>query len=102
MGLRALSILLLILATQAHAAERPLYDAGETIRRAQVGTYSPRLAPPVRVSLGKSARFRTSAHKTRQIQQEFERMDCRVREPSGAIVCVGFPSEKVNIPKKSS
>ena len=100
--MKLLPLLLLILATQVHAGDRPLYDAGETIRHAQVGTYSPRLAPPVRLSLGESARFRTSTHKTRQIQQEFERLDCRVRERSGAIVCVAFPSGKVNTPKKSS
>lgn len=40
---------LLPLATQAQAEDRPLYSAQETVRRAQVGTHSPRLAPPVRV-----------------------------------------------------
>lgn len=41
---------LLPLATQAQAEDRPLYSAQETVRRAQVGTHSPRLAPPVRVA----------------------------------------------------
>ncbi len=40
---------LLPLATQAQAEDRPLYSAQETVRRAQVGSFSPRLAPPVRV-----------------------------------------------------
>lgn len=40
---------LLILATVAAAEDRPLYSAQDSLRRAQVGTFSPRLAPPVRV-----------------------------------------------------
>ena len=40
---------LLILATATQAEDAPRYSAQETIRRAQVGTSSPRLAPPVQV-----------------------------------------------------
>lgn len=35
---------LLLLAASAHAGDRPPYSAQETLQRAQVGTYSPRLA----------------------------------------------------------
>lgn len=41
---------LLPLATATHAEEPPRYNAQATIQRAQVGSYSPRLAPPVRVA----------------------------------------------------
>ena len=73
---------LLPLATQAQAADRPLYNAQETIRRAQVGSFSPRLAPPVRVTLpAKSGKPEPS---------RFERLECR-RDPSrpldNTIVC---------------
>lgn len=40
---------LLPLATQAAPEDRPLYNAQETVRRAQIGSNSPRLAPPSRV-----------------------------------------------------
>lgn len=39
-------ILLLLLATFAHAEEPPRYSAQDTIRRAQIGRYSPRMNPP--------------------------------------------------------
>lgn len=68
----ALSILL-PLATQAQAEDRPLYSAQDTLRRAQIGSFSPRLAPPVRVTVpaeaGKPDPFR------------FERLECR-HDPS--------------------
>jgi hypothetical protein len=68
----ALSILL-PLATQAQAEDRPLYSAQDTLRRAQIGSFSPRLAPPVRVTVpaeaGKPNPFR------------FERLECR-HDPS--------------------
>lgn len=78
----ALSILL-PLATQAQAEDRPLYSAQDTLRRAQIGSFSPRLAPPVRVTVpaeaGKPDPFR------------FERLECR-HDPSRpldkTIVCV--------------
>jgi hypothetical protein len=101
MGLRLLSIVLLLLATQAHARDRPLYDAGDSIRRAQVGTYSARLAPSLRVSLGESARFRTSTHRKRQIQQDFERLQCRIDDATNSMTCVEFPAEEVNPYKKT-
>lgn len=73
---------LLPLATQAQAADRPLYNAQETIRRAQVGSFSPRLAPPVRVIVpAKAGKPDTS---------RFERLECR-QDPSrplgNTIVC---------------
>lgn len=73
----------LILATVAAAEERPLYSAQETIRRAQVGTFSPRLAPPVRVQ----ETPRTGAGR-------FERLECW-EEPAGAIICTPRRTEKV-------
>ena len=36
-------------AAQAAPEDRPLYNAQETVRRAQIGSNSPRLAPPSRV-----------------------------------------------------
>lgn len=72
-----------LLATQAHAEEPGRYSALDTIRRAQVGTFSPGLAPPVRVA---PAEPRAGEPNPRQ----FERMDCR-HDPSRpldrAIVC---------------
>lgn len=60
---------LLPLATQAQAEDRPLYNAQETIRRAQVGSFSPRLAPPVRVIVPAEAR--------KPDPSRFERLECR-------------------------
>lgn len=86
---------LLLGATAAAAADRPRFDADATLRRAQVGIYSPRVAPPVRVTLapplGESARIDGKRHTRRQLQQQFERLDCRVREATDSIVCVPFP-----------
>jgi hypothetical protein len=73
---------LLPLATQAQAADLPLYNAQETIRRAQVGSFSPRLAPPVRVIVPAKA--------GKPEPSRFERLECR-RDPSrtlgNTIVC---------------
>lgn len=81
------AVALLLLATQAHAEDRPLYSAQETIRRAQVGTFSPRLAPPVRVQ-----------ETPRGTARQFERMECR-HDPSRpmerAIICAPIEPEKV-------
>lgn len=86
---------LLLGATAASATDRPRFDADDTLRRARVGIYSERLAPPVRVTLvpplGESARIDAKRSTRRQIQQQFERMDCRVRESTDSIVCVPFP-----------
>ena len=60
---------LLPLATQAQAEDRPLYSAQETVRRAQVGTFSPRLAPPVRVTV--------PAEVGTPDPSRFERLECR-------------------------
>lgn len=73
---------LLPLATQAQAEDRPLYNAQETIRRAQVGSFSPRLAPPVRVIVPAEAR--------KPDPSRFERLECRTdySRPLGkTIVC---------------
>ena len=74
---------LLALSTQAAAEDRSPYSAQETIRRAGVGTYSPRLAPPVRVApveQGTGGRF--------------ERMECRDDPVQKVLVC------KPRYPKK--
>lgn len=83
------AVALLILATVAAAEERPLYSAQETVRRAQVGTFSPRLAPPVRVQ-------KTPRSGARQ----FERMECRPdpsRPLERAIVCTPTEPEEVKL-----
>jgi len=81
------AVALLILATVAAAEERPLYSAQDSLRRAQVGTFSPRLAPPVRVQ-----------ETPRGAARQFERMECR-HDPSRplerAIICAPFKPEKV-------
>lgn len=64
---------LLPLATPAHAEDRPLYSAQETVRRAQVGSFSPRLAPPVRVTV--------PAEAGKPDPSRFERLECR-HDPS--------------------
>ena len=73
----------LILATVAAAEERPLYSAQETLRRAQVGTFSPRLAPPVRVQ-----------ETPRPGAGQFDRLECR-EEPNGAMICTPRKTEEV-------
>lgn len=45
------AILALFAASLALGQEPRRFDAQQTLQRAQVGTYSPRLAPPVRVKL---------------------------------------------------
>lgn len=74
--MRALILILAVLpllATQAHAEEARPYSAQETIRRAQVGSFSPRLAPPVRVTV--------PAEAGKPDPSRFERLECR-RDPS--------------------
>lgn len=95
-----LATVVLLGATAATAGDRPRFDADATLRRAEVGVYSPRLAPPVRVSLGESARLQQKRSTSRQIQQRFEQIDCRVRESTDYIVCVAIRPEEVNRPKK--
>ena len=78
---------LLILATVAAAEERPLYSAQDSLRRAQVGTFSPRLAPPVRVQ-----------ETARGAARPFERMECRPdpsRPLERTIICTPTEPEKV-------
>lgn len=70
--MRALILILAVLpllATQAHAEEVRPYSAQETVRRAQIGTNSPRLAPPVRVAPAPARTARPS---------RYDRMVCRV------------------------
>lgn len=69
--MRALAIVLLALSTQAAFAEPGAYNAQDSLRRAQVGTYSPRLAPPVKVEP-----VRKGAPKG--LPQTFDRLECKV------------------------
>lgn len=78
---------LLALSTQAAAEDRAPYSAQETIRRAGVGTYSPRLAPPVRVAPFEQGTGGRDADR-------FERMECRDDPVKKVIVC------KPKYPKK--
>lgn len=78
---------LLILATVAAAEDRPLYSAQDSLRRAQVGSFSPRLAHPVRVQ-----------ETARGAARQFERMECRPdpsRPLERAIICTPTEPEKV-------
>lgn len=83
------AVALLILATVAAAEDRPLYSAQDSLRRAQVGTFSPRLAPPVRVQ-----------ETARGAARQFERMECRPapsRPLEQAIVCTPTEPEEVKL-----
>lgn len=93
-------LMLGLVIADAQAVQRELFNARETLERAKVGTYSPRAKPPVRVEVEQPARFRTNGHGNRQIQQRFERMDCKLDESTNSIRCVPFPAEEVNRPKK--
>ncbi len=87
----ALGLALPLLAIVAHAEEPRPYSALDTVRRAQVGTHSPRLAPPVRVAPAEPLSKRPEPSR-------FERMDCRPdpsRPLDRAIVCIPLESEKV-------
>lgn len=83
------AVALLILATVAAAEDRPLYSAKDSLRRAQVGTFSPRLAPPVRLE-----------EMPRGGARQFERMECR-HDPSRplelSIICTPVEPEKVKL-----
>ena len=70
---------LLPLATQAQAEDRPLYNAQETVRRAQVGSFSPAAQPPVRVAPGAEVRVR------RDGPNRYERLVCR-EDPAQVLV----------------
>ena len=105
--MKVLPISLLLLATQAHPAGPPLgeatapFNAHEAIKRARVGTHSPRLAPPLRVVVDpQSARFRAPGHEKPLIQQEFDRMDCDLQASTDSIVCTPKRAEEVNLNKK--
>lgn len=84
--MRALALFLLILSTATQAEEGEWYNAQDTLRRAQVGSYSPRLKPPVKVEpVGKPAQ-----------QHRFERMRCYI-DPADrlrrAIICESKDSD---------
>lgn len=76
---------LLPLATQAQAEDRPLYSARETVRNAQVGTFSPRLAAPSRVILPAPPEGERQPNPSR-----YDRVECRPdlsRPLDRAIIC---------------
>jgi hypothetical protein len=106
--MKHVAIVLALLAMQAHAAGGHLaesagrtYRASETIRRAQIGTHSPRLAPPVHVILEPySARIRSPGQRKPTNPQAFDRMDCRWQSPTDSIVCSPLRAEKINLSKK--
>lgn len=105
--MKALSIVLLLLATQAHAAPPTLgqstapFSAHEANKRARVGTHSPRLSPCLRVEIEpRSARFRATRYEKSSIQQKFDRMDCRLESSTDSIVCKPKRAEEVNLYKK--
>ena len=93
-------LMLALVIADAQAAQRELFNARETLERAKVGTYSPRAQPPVRVEVEEPARFRATRHGKRQIQQQFERMDCRWQDATNSMRCVPFPAGEVSRPKK--
>lgn len=61
--------LLLSLCSRARATERAPFDAQATLQRAQVGTYSARLAPTVKLTRREVRRVARSA--------DFDRLECR-------------------------
>lgn len=82
------AVALLILATVVAAEDRPLYSAQESLRRAQIGSFSPRLAPPVRVQ-----------ETPRETARQFERLECRQdlsRPLDRIIICTPTEPKKVN------
>lgn len=81
-------MLFALVIADVQAAQRELFNARETLERAKVGIYSPRMQPPVRVEVAEPARFRAEGHENRQVQQHFERMDCRLDEATNSIRCV--------------
>lgn len=81
----ATAAILLILTTQGRAEDRPLYSARETVRNAQVGTFSPRLAAPSRVILPAPPEGERQPNPSR-----YDRMECRPdlsRPLDRAIIC---------------
>jgi len=62
---------LLLSAGVAAAEEPPRYSAQDTLRRAQVGSFSPAAQPPVRVAPGAEVRVR------RDGTNRYERLVCR-------------------------
>lgn len=58
------------LAASAYAGEPSRFDARETLQRAKVGTYSPRVAAPLKVEVKTSPRRKSST-------QFAERLECR-------------------------
>ncbi len=72
------AIVLILLVPLAMAEDRRPSSAVESLRKAQVGTFSPRLAPPLRVETTKRA-VEDSQRKTSKVWPE--RIECQ-RDPS--------------------
>lgn len=70
---------LLLSAGVAAAEEPPRYSAQDTLRRAQVGSFSPAAQPPVRVAPGAEVRVR------RDGTNHYERLVCR-EDPAQVLV----------------
>lgn len=70
---------LLLSAGVAAAEEPPRYSAQDTLRRAQVGSFSPAAQPPVRVAPGAEVRVR------RDGPNRYERLVCR-EDPAQVLV----------------
>lgn len=70
---------LLLSAGVAAAEEPPRYSAQDTLRRAQVGSFSPAAQPPVRVAPGAEVRVR------RDGPDRYERLVCR-EDPAQVLV----------------
>lgn len=70
---------LLLSAGVAAAEEPPRYSAQDTLRRAQVGSFSPAAQPPVRVAPGAEVRVRQDG------TDRYERLVCR-EDPAQVLV----------------
>lgn len=74
------ALILLLICCPVAAQSRAPFSAQDTLQHAQVGTYSARLAPPVRVEL-------EPVRRTRIRPSEFD------REPTPYLSCRGNPAE---------
>lgn len=84
--MRALLLAAAILASSAHAGEPPRFDARATLQRAQVGTYSPRAAAPVKVEVKPSPRRAPSTRFA-------ERLECRPDHVRPEILVCEYPTK---------
>lgn len=98
MRLILIAAILIAFAGNVGATQREPFNARETVQRAGVGVYSPRLAPPVRVTVepspGDPARFRATPTRNRQHHQNRRQMECRPESPSGTLACVEVEPKK--------